>query len=86
MENDAGAVGKGAAGRYAGNKYTLLDPEKTSAGNGSWVFGQDKRLLLGQHIAEGVRAGVGVVGGGWLLVEMCIVDASILFFCDLVFC
>ena len=78
MENGDGAVGRGAAGRYAGNKYTLLDPEKTST---AWFFGQDSRsrlrgkpsIVVGRCLAQ---------GGGWLLVEMCIVDASILFFCD----
>jgi hypothetical protein len=40
MENDGGAVGKGAAGRYAGNEDTLLDPEKTSAGDGLGFSGK----------------------------------------------
>ena len=36
----------------------------------------DRRFLGIPSIVVG--SGAGVVGGGWLLVEMCIVDASIL--------
>jgi hypothetical protein len=80
MEKWAGAAGSSLADLMVCSEDTLLDPEETSAGDG---LGFSGRTI--DHACEAYRRVSGwclAQGGGWLLVEMCIVDASILFFCN----
>jgi hypothetical protein len=83
---DAGAAGSGRS-RASRGQHTLLDPEKTNhipvlPGRGLG-FQRDIDHACGRIPAKVLVFGGPAVGGGWLLVEMCIVDASILFICDI---
>jgi len=79
--------GQAAGKRYrwhAGDIHTLLGPEKTST---VVVFGFSGKSITAVRVyRRGFLCLVPVVGGGWLLVEMCIVDASILFSAPRFFC
>ncbi len=76
---------EGTAGGRPVAIHTLLDPEETSLVG----FGFSVRIAITPGKAyRGSFSGwcFSLLGGGWLLVEMCIVDASILFFCVVVCC
>src|ERR1044071_2104750 len=79
VESWCGGGFRGAAGGMPVTVHTLLGPEKTSAAWRGLGFRVTRRSLPCRHTVHCVGSGVCGWGGGWLLVEMCIVDASMLF-------
>jgi hypothetical protein len=74
----------GPAPRAGDTPYWILKKQArisgVSRGRGLAFSGKIDHAFSANRLLR--QSGVGVRGGGWLLVEMCIVDASILFICD----